>query len=93
MQPKFWLQTFNTPKFNIKISGAKRKKEKRKKKNINKCDLIWCTPKLSMDSTTSPKVTTTKGEGVGVRFSICSILGVDGCVGAPRWGLGKLTSK
>jgi hypothetical protein len=46
-----------------------------------------------MDSTTSPKVTTTKGEGVGVRFSICSILGVDGCVGAPRWGLGKLTSK
>ncbi len=49
-------------------------------------------PSSLMDSTASPKVKTMKGEGVGVRYLVCSILGVKGCASAPRWGLGILTS-
>jgi hypothetical protein len=37
-----------------------------------------------MDSTTSPKVKTTEGKGVGARSLTCSTLGVEGRVGAPR---------
>jgi len=37
-----------------------------------------------MDSTVSPKVKTTEGEGVGVRSLACNTLGVEGCVGALR---------
>ncbi len=41
----------------------------------------------------SPKVKTTEGEGVGARSLACSTLGVEGHAGAPRWGLGRVTSK
>jgi hypothetical protein len=44
-----------------------------------------------VDLTTSPKVTTSEGKGVGVRSFIHNTLGVEGC-GIPRWGLGRLTS-
>ncbi len=44
-----------------------------------------------MDSISSPKVETTKGEGVGAHSLGCSISGVKGHVGAPGWGLGRLT--
>jgi hypothetical protein len=46
-----------------------------------------------MESTTSPKVKTPKGEGVGARSLVHNTSGVDGRVGALGWGLGKLTSK
>jgi len=36
-----------------------------------------------MDSTVSPKVKITKGEGIGVHSGACNTLGVKGCVGAP----------
>jgi hypothetical protein len=54
-----------------------------------------CDTPLSslMDSTTSPKMKTTKGEGVGARSLACSILEVEGRVGALGCGLGRLTSK
>jgi hypothetical protein len=45
-----------------------------------------------MDSTTSPKVNTTKGEGVRARSLVHSTSGVEGHVGAPGWGLGRLIS-
>jgi len=38
-----------------------------------------------MDLTTSPKVRTTKGEGVGACFLTCSTLGVEMCVGISGW--------
>jgi len=38
-----------------------------------------------MDSTTNPNVKTTEGEEVGACSLACSIWGVEGCVGAPRW--------
>jgi len=44
-----------------------------------------------MDSTTSPKVKTTK-EGVGAQSLVRSTSGVEGCARAPRSGLGILTS-
>jgi len=50
-------------------------------------------PSSLMDSTTSPKLKTTKGEGVGARSLACNTSRVEGRVGAPRWGLGRLTSK
>jgi hypothetical protein len=46
-----------------------------------------------MDSIASPKVTTTEGEGVGARSLAPNISGVEGCVEALGWGLGRLTSK
>jgi len=46
-----------------------------------------------MDLIMSPKVKTMKGERVGARFLVRSILGVEGHVRAPRWGLGRLTRK
>jgi len=36
----------------------------------------------------NPKVKTTEGQGVRVHSLACSTLGVGGCAGAPRWGLG-----
>jgi len=38
-----------------------------------------------MDSTTSPKVKTSEGEGIGARPLAHNTLGVEGCVGAPGW--------
>jgi hypothetical protein len=46
-----------------------------------------------MDSTTSLKVKTMEGERVGARSLVHITLGVEGHVGAPGWGLGKVTSK
>ncbi len=39
-------------------------------------------PSSLMDSTTSPKVKTTEGEGIGAHSLARSGLGVEGCVGA-----------
>jgi hypothetical protein len=41
----------------------------------------------------SPKVKTTKGEGVRARSLVRSTSGVEGRVGALGWGLRRLTSK
>jgi hypothetical protein len=38
-------------------------------------------------------VKTTKGEGVAVCSLVCNISKVEDFVGAPRWGLGQMTSK
>ncbi len=46
-----------------------------------------------MDSTMSLKKKTTEREGVGACSLTHSTLGLEGCVGAPGWGLGRLTSK
>jgi len=46
-----------------------------------------------MNSTTSPKMKTTKGEGVGAHSLTRSTLGVEGRVGTLGWGLGRLISK
>jgi hypothetical protein len=46
-----------------------------------------------MDSIVSPKMKTTKGEGVGAHSLTCNTLGVEGHVGAMGWGLGRLTRK
>ncbi len=50
-------------------------------------------PNSLMDSTTSLKMKTTKGEEVGSRSLARNTSGVEGRVGAPGWGLGRLTSK
>jgi hypothetical protein len=42
-------------------------------------------PSSLMDSIVSPKVKTTKGEGVGARSLARNTLGVEGRVGASRW--------
>jgi hypothetical protein len=46
-----------------------------------------------MDPIASPKMKTTKGKGVGACSLAHNISGVEGRVGAPRWGLRRLTSK
>jgi len=40
-----------------------------------------------MDSTMSPKVKTTEGEGVGAHSLACNTSGVEGHVGAQGWDL------
>jgi hypothetical protein len=45
-------------------------------------------PSSLMDSTTSPKVKTTEGEGVVLCSLACNTFRVKGRVGALRWGLG-----
>jgi hypothetical protein len=40
----------------------------------------------------SPKVKTTKGEGVGAHSLACSTLRVKGCAGVLGWGLGRLNN-
>jgi len=42
-------------------------------------------PNSLMDSTTSPKVKTSEGKGVGTCSSTFNMLGVERCVRAPRW--------
>jgi hypothetical protein len=46
-----------------------------------------------MNSTTSSKVKTKEGEGVGACSLVHGTSRVEGCVGAPGWGLGRLTNK
>jgi len=55
--------------------------------------IIDTPPSSLMDSIISPKVETTKGEGVGVHSLVCSISRVEGRAGTLRWGLGRLISK
>jgi hypothetical protein len=50
-------------------------------------------PNSLMDSTANPKVKTIEGKGVGARSLACSTSRVKGRVRAPRWGLGRMTSK
>jgi len=45
-----------------------------------------------MDSTTSPKVKTTKEEGIGAHSLACNTLRVKGCARALGCGLGRLNS-
>jgi hypothetical protein len=49
-------------------------------------------PKLLDGLVVSPKVKTSKGKGVGAHSLACNTSGVEGCVGASGWGLGRLTS-
>jgi hypothetical protein len=44
-------------------------------------------PNSLINSTASLKVKTTEGQGVGVRSLVHNTLGVEGHVGAPKWGL------
>ncbi len=46
-----------------------------------------------MDSIVNPKVKTIEGKKVGLLSLTCNTLGVEGRVGAPRWGLRRVTSK
>ncbi len=59
--------------------------------SCNKMHPCGAPPSSLMDSTTSPKVKTMEGKGVEVSFSACNTLRVEGCAGAPRWGLRRLT--
>jgi hypothetical protein len=47
--------------------------------------MIDAPPSSSMDSTTSPKVKTTEGKGVGVCSLAHNISGVEGCAGILGW--------
>jgi hypothetical protein len=50
-------------------------------------------PSFLMDSTLSPKVKTSEGEGIGVHSLIHNTSGVERRARVPGWGLRKLTSK
>jgi hypothetical protein len=50
-------------------------------------------PNSLLNSTTSLHVKTMEGQGIGARFLTCSTSGEKGHVGAPRWGLGRVTRK
>jgi hypothetical protein len=61
-----------------------------KKKNLNcPCD---APPNSWIDSTASPNVKRAKGQRVQAHFLAHNTSRVKGCVGAPRWGLGRTTS-
>jgi len=64
------------------------------KKTHKKCIevKIDTPPNFLIDSNSNPKVKTMEEEGVGACSLTCSILGVKGHVGAPRWGLEQVTS-
>jgi hypothetical protein len=57
------------------------------------CEVEVAAPNSLKDSSASPKMEISKEEGVGVCFLACSASKVKGCVKAPRWGLGQVTSK
>jgi len=50
-------------------------------------------PRSLMNSIASPKVKTMKGKRIGAFSLVHNTTGVEGHVGAPGWGLGKLTSE
>jgi hypothetical protein len=52
----------------------------------------YAPPSSLVDSIVSPKVITTKGEGIRAHSLARNTLGVEGRAGALRWILGKLTS-
>jgi hypothetical protein len=45
-------------------------------------------PNSLIDSTMSLNVKIGEGQRFGVRSFVCNTSGVEGCVGAPKWGLG-----
>ncbi len=49
-------------------------------------------PSSLIDSTTSPKVKTTKGQEIGACSLTRNTSKVEGHVGTPRWGLGQVTN-
>ncbi len=49
-------------------------------------------PNSLINSIVNPKVKTTEGLGVGAHSLACNISRVEGCVGSPRLGLGRVTS-
>jgi hypothetical protein len=51
------------------------------------------TPNSSMDSTVNPNRENNKRIMSSAHSSVHSTLGVEGCVGAPGWRLGRVTSK
>ncbi len=67
---------------------------KKAKNSLNKKKIIQidAPPSFLMDLIVSPKVKTTEG-GIRARSLAYSTSGVEGHVGAPGWGLGRLTSK
>ncbi len=54
---------------------------------------INAPPHSLKDSNASPKVKTTKEEGITVCSLTYSILGVEGHLRALKWGLGQVTSE
>jgi hypothetical protein len=54
-------------------------------KSVEPTIIVDAPPSSLMDSIVSPKVKTTKGEGVGARSLARNTLGVKGRVGALRW--------
>jgi hypothetical protein len=46
-----------------------------------------------IDSTANPKVKTMEGERVRAHSLTHNTLGVEGCAGVLKWGLGSVTSK
>jgi hypothetical protein len=48
---------------------------------------INAPPHSLKDSNASPKVKTIKEKGIGVHSLMHNTLGVEGCAGAPKWGL------
>ncbi len=53
--------------------------------------LLHDAPPLSLkDSNVSLKVKTTKEKGIKVWSLTCNTLGVEGCAGVPKWGLGRM---
>jgi hypothetical protein len=60
--------------------------------HVNACRFVDTPASFLMDSTSNPKVKTTKGERIGARSLVCNILEVKRCVGALGWGIGRLTN-
>jgi hypothetical protein len=46
-----------------------------------------------MDLILNPKVKIAEGQGIGARSLACNTSGVEGRAGAPRCGLGRMTSE
>jgi hypothetical protein len=54
---------------------------------------IDAPPNSLIDLTASLKVKLMEGQGVKVHSLVRSTLGVEGHVGAPKWGLGQMTRR
>ncbi len=62
-------------------------------KNLLEVTIGDAPPSSLMDSTTSPKVKITEGEGIGTHSLACNTSGVKRRAGVLGWGLRRLTSK
>jgi hypothetical protein len=54
--------------------------------------IVDAPPNSLVGSTTNLNVKITKGEGVGHVLWLAVLWGVEGCVGALKWGLERVTS-